>query len=133
MALKERINQFIDYKKISRSEFERRCGLSNGYTRNIKENLGSQKANDILNAYPEINRVWLLTGEGQMLISSAPSINQEVCGNNNKTIAGGNGNSIGGGAEFSAALAEIAAQRRLTEKAQEQFDRLLSILEKMQS
>lgn len=67
MGLKERLSQFIEYKGIARSTFERESGLSNGYTRNIKENLGSAKLEGILKAYPEMSRVWLLTGEGDML------------------------------------------------------------------
>lgn len=67
MSLKDRITKFIEYKDISRSTFEKSCGLSNAYTRNIKENIGSAKLEQILNAYPELNRVWLLTGEGAML------------------------------------------------------------------
>ena len=76
MGLKDRLTQFIEYKKIPRSAFEKRCGLSNGYTRNIKENIGSSKLENILSTFPELNRVWLLTGAGEMLkkINNAKSI-----------------------------------------------------------
>lgn len=67
MNLKERLTKFIEYKKIPRSQFEKRCGLSNGYTRNISENIGGAKLESILSAFPELNRVWLITGEGEML------------------------------------------------------------------
>lgn len=67
MTIKDRIDDFIAYKNIRRSAFEKKCGFSNGYTRNLKANPSSNKIEDILKAYPELDRVWLLTGEGAML------------------------------------------------------------------
>ena len=67
MTIKDRIEVFIEHQGIRRSVFEKQCGFSNGYTRNLKENPSASKIEDILNAYPEINRVWLLSGEGEML------------------------------------------------------------------
>ena len=67
MTIKERIEIFIESRGIKRSVFEKSCGFSNGYTRNLKENPSATKIEDILNAYPELNRVWLLSGTGDML------------------------------------------------------------------
>ncbi len=67
MTIKDRIETFIEHQGIRRSTFEKSCGFSNGYTRNLKENPSASKIEDILNAYPELNRIWLLTGEGEML------------------------------------------------------------------
>ncbi|MDE6065229.1 MAG: hypothetical protein K2G27_00210 [Duncaniella sp.] len=80
-TLKDRISAFIKRRGIKRAVFERNSGLSNGYTNNIKENIGSKKLEGILLAYPEINRVWLITGEGDMLIQeSEPQANAEFLG-----------------------------------------------------
>lgn len=68
--MKERLLIFIRFKGIAVSTFESRCGLSNGYIKNSKGNIGARKMEDILNAYPEINKSWLLTGEGEMLVST---------------------------------------------------------------
>lgn len=65
--IKERIFLFIAEKNISKSEFERNSGLSNGYLNNFKGNLGSTKLEGILSFYTDLNRDWLLTGEGSML------------------------------------------------------------------
>lgn len=73
MTLTERIDAFIKYEKINRATFERKGGLSNGYVNNIKGNIGSKKLEQILTAFPNLNRVWLLTGTGDMLISSKHS------------------------------------------------------------
>lgn len=67
MTIKERIEIFIKHQGIRRSAFEKSCGFSNGYTRNLKENPSATKIEDILSVYPELNRVWLLSGEGEML------------------------------------------------------------------
>lgn len=69
---------------------------------------------------------WLISGEGEML---SPLISQTVTGDGNTSVAG-NGNHVNTTAD--ALIAEIAAQRRVTEKAQAQIDRLLSVIEKMQ-
>lgn len=85
MTIKERIEVFIAYKGIRRSTFEKRCGFSNGYTRNLKENPSAVKLESILNAYPDLNRVWLLSGEGEMLKSETINIDTvgNINGNNN--------------------------------------------------
>lgn len=70
MAFKDRINQLISWLQISRAEFERRAKLSNGYTRNLGGVPGAEKLENILNAFPEVSRNWLLTGEGNMLKNS---------------------------------------------------------------
>lgn len=66
----ENVKKFIDYKGISIAEFERNIGMSNNSFRkslNNGGNIGSDKLENILKVYPEINASWLLTGEGTML------------------------------------------------------------------
>lgn len=60
------------------------------------------------------NEKWLLTGEGEML---SPSVSQTVSGDNNTAVAG-NGNHVEGGGAMAALVAELAAQRKITEEAQ---------------
>ena len=68
--VKDRLFEFIAHLGLSNSAFEKKCGLSNGYIRNFKGNLGTQKLEDILNTFPQLNKDWLLFGKGSMLISS---------------------------------------------------------------
>lgn len=65
MELKERLREYILSLGISTSEFERNCGLSNGYVNNIRKGIGLKSLEQILNAYPSINREWLLSGTGK--------------------------------------------------------------------
>lgn len=73
--MKERIFQIIDHYKMSVRQFELKCGLSGGYVKNIKNGLGRQKLNDVLNAFPEISREWLILGTGEMLRTPQNSVN----------------------------------------------------------
>ena len=75
MNIKNRIIEFIEKSKIPFREFERRSGLANGYVKRFKGKIGVEKLEDILNAFPELNRDWLLTGEGEMLKTSKSESN----------------------------------------------------------
>lgn len=67
MAIKERVINFIKIQDLTTSEFERRCGLSNGYVSSMRKGFGEAKLNNVLKAFPNLNRDWLLYGEGEML------------------------------------------------------------------
>lgn len=72
MNAKDRIQQYIDYKGISNSKFEIEVGLSNGYWRKTKS-ISSSVVEKILRIYSELNPLWVLTGEGEMLRPSTIS------------------------------------------------------------
>lgn len=80
MTIKDRIEIFIENQHIKRSVFEKSCGFSNGYTRNLKGSPSASKIEDILNSFPELNRVWLVTGEGNMLKADATKSNTRLIG-----------------------------------------------------
>ena len=67
MGVKDRIYQFCKEKGIAVRNFEQNCGLSNGYVSSMRKGLGVGKLENVLNAYPELSREWLLYGEGEML------------------------------------------------------------------
>jgi len=65
-----RIKQYIDFKGIKVSIFEKEVGMSNGsFASQLKNNktIGVNKLENILKKYSEINVEWLLTGNGNML------------------------------------------------------------------
>lgn len=68
-TVKERIEKFIKEQNISNRVFEQRSGLSNGYLNKLRHAPSTDKLSNILEAYPMINKTWLLTGEGNMLKS----------------------------------------------------------------
>ena len=67
-----RIKEFIDFKGLSVRKFEETVGFSNGaFATQYKNNksIGSDKIENILCSFPELNTEWLLTGNGEMLKS----------------------------------------------------------------
>ena len=70
MGQKERLVEFQLSLGITKAEFERISNLSNGYINKLKGNIGDEKLDGILKAFPQLNRVWLLTGDGEMLKES---------------------------------------------------------------
>lgn len=78
MTTKERIIQFCKYKGIPVKQFEQKCGMSNGYVSSMRRSLGLDKLSNVLSAFPEIDRDWLLYGEGEMIKTSADTqVNQD--------------------------------------------------------
>lgn len=66
----DRLMQFIKYVGLSARQFDLSIGASNGYTLRMKKNnasIGSDVIENILRVYPQLNVVWLITGEGDML------------------------------------------------------------------
>lgn len=71
MVLK-RLKEFIDANGLSIAAFEKSIGMSNAsFGKSLKNNgaIGSDKLENILTVYPDINPDWLLTGRGSMLKS----------------------------------------------------------------
>ena len=116
------------------------CGLSQGLlgqARTGKSDLGAKTIDKILNKYQDLNQVWLLTGEGEMLKSSVSIENGD-----GSTQIIGDGNHVGAHSTIDIALQEITAQRKLVEKAheliqeqvrinKEQTDKFLAIIDKL--
>lgn len=127
--------QLIAALGMSKAEFERVCGLSNGYVNSIRNTIGSKGIAQILAQFPQVNKSWLVFGEGEMFVDNkgetiyAP-INQEINGDNNTQVAGNN-NQVNSPATLDKAISEISEQRKMLIKSQEQIDRLIAVIEKM--
>lgn len=66
----ERIKEYIDFKKLAISAFEKSIGMSNAsFGKSLKNGgaIGTDKLENILSVYTDINPIWLLTGQGSML------------------------------------------------------------------
>ena len=66
----ERIAIYIHFKKISPHAFEKKIELSNGYYSKQLKQLGSVGSDILIKihlAYPDLDILWILTGEGHML------------------------------------------------------------------
>lgn len=68
-SVKNRLLQFLEHKNISQKRFEEMCGLSNGYVNNIRKSIKLDTYKEKIEPiFPELNKKWLLLGEGEMLI-----------------------------------------------------------------
>ena len=90
-TVKQRLVQFIKMMHLTQKAFEERCGMGNGYVNSIRKGIGPEKMQDIIRAFPELNREWLLFGEGNPL-KTIPTISGDITvnGNHNSHIGHGN-------------------------------------------
>lgn len=66
-TFKERLLYFIRYMNLTTKAFEQSIGVSNSYIANLRKRMGDNVLKNTLSKYPQLNREWLLTGEGRML------------------------------------------------------------------
>lgn len=73
---KQRILQFIEFKRISKTVFFQSTGIKRGLLDSDKINstVSDVVIAKILVTYPDLNIEWLLTGQGQMLKSTVPAV-----------------------------------------------------------
>lgn len=89
MSVKDRIYTFIQSKGLTVKRFEELCGLSNGYISSMRKGFGRGKLNNVLTIFPELNRDWLIYGEGEML-KPANGNTVSVGTAQQSTVVGGN-------------------------------------------
>lgn len=129
MGLRERIMQYISYKRMTVQMFELKTGISNGAVAKMGDNTRRSTLDKISNKFPDLNKAWLLTGEGEML-NDTSSISNVANSDRHGTSVAGNGNNVNATSALEKALESLMEQQRITVKAQEQIDRLLALLEK---
>ncbi len=71
---KERILQFIDYLGFSKLQFYEKTGMKRGFLDGdkLKTSIPDTFIAIIIAVFPELNPIWLLTGEGTMLKAESP-------------------------------------------------------------
>jgi len=95
----ERFDKYMRLKGLNDNQVTQQCSLSQGLlgqARTGKSDLGPSSINKILKIYQDLNKVWLLTGEGPMLTSDmSGSVHQHSSGDNFPNV-NGSGNVVGG-------------------------------------
>jgi phage repressor protein C with HTH and peptisase S24 domain len=89
----EQFDKYMKFKGLNDNKVTQQLGLSVGTLgKSRKENrdLSDRNVELILNFYADLNRTWLLTGEGEML---KPQVSQTITTNNGLAVAN-NGGSI---------------------------------------
>lgn len=64
----ERLKEFIKCNHLSIREFERICSFPNGTVNSMKDSISPSRKKSIVENFPTINVIWLLTGEGNMFL-----------------------------------------------------------------
>lgn len=81
--VKQRLIRFVKSQNLTQAEFQRRCNLSAGYINNMVSSIGTSKLEQILSEFPQLNREWLLYGEGEMLKPKPQVVQNNFIGDNN--------------------------------------------------
>lgn len=68
-TVKGRLLAYLKEKRISQSEFCRSLGVAPTYIGVMRKSMSAEKLNKVASLYPDLNREWLLYGEGDMLVS----------------------------------------------------------------
>ena len=74
MSVKERLQEFIKFKGISTRSFCRTVGVSETYVSSMRSSIQPEKLHNIIEHFPELNPLWLMTGEGTMLRDASNSL-----------------------------------------------------------
>lgn len=72
----DRFDKYMEFKELNDNKVTVECGLSVGLlgkARSGKSDLGEKSIEKILKIYQDLNYVWLLTGEGEMLNTNEDS------------------------------------------------------------
>jgi hypothetical protein len=73
MRLIDRLFEFLYHHRLTPYNFERECGIANGYLQKQKKGkgtIGSEILEKISMIYKDLNLTWLITGKGSMINES---------------------------------------------------------------
>ena len=136
MTDSERIIELKKYLAKSFRQIAADVGLATVQTlydiKNGKHGISKEVAEKIQARYLNISLVWLLTGEGNMLVEDN-SIQIEHS-DGNTSLAGShnvNSNNVNSSRTIDKAIDEISEMRKLVQKRDEQIDRLITVIEKI--
>lgn len=82
----QRLREFVRWAQSqglckAESDFERQCGLSQKYIANNansgKGNIGTEMLGRIIRKFPQLNLVWICTGDGLMLSQCGGDLNAD--------------------------------------------------------
>lgn len=138
MELSERIKALVEYSGLNVTQFANRVGFSTAQAvreliKGKTKTLSYKSLNLILDAFPEISKAWLTSGEGEMLKSVSQNANNisghNVCGVN----VNGRDIDIKCPTEYETLLDIVKAHNDVVTRMQNQIDKSQIQLDKAQT
>ena len=117
MSVKERLIEYLKFKKIGYSLFGRTIDVSSAFVTSMRNSIQPDKVERIALNYPDLNIGWLLTGEGNMLRTDALGLLPESLGGDEPI-------------ELEPSTNQTDKFLALLKAKDEQIDRLLGLLDK---
>lgn len=125
-TVKDRLAAYLAAKKVNKSEFGRRIGVSSSYISSMRKSIQPDKAASIAREFPDLNMSWLMTGDGPMLVEERDGLSgsvdrssHHVSGEGNVVASGQSGVIVSGGA------GEVDSLRRQNELLARQNELLM--------
>jgi plasmid maintenance system antidote protein VapI len=135
--MNQRLRKIIDELKNARSvytdaDFARIVDVSRSELSQMlsgKRPVSKRLVSNLLAEFPTINEDWLMTGAGEMLDLSTPqTVTATLSAEEGSTAFIGDNNKVNADQTIAMLVAEVAAQRRVTEKVLEQNSELLAMI-----
>lgn len=135
--MNQRVRKFVDYLKKERkcysdAEFARKLGIDKGDLSRMLAGIrpiNQRFVDSLLTNFPCVNESWLRSGEGDMLnLAYSSDVSPTVLADDHSTAIAGDKNVVNADKTIAMLVAEVAAQRRVTEKVLEQNSELLAII-----
>ncbi len=67
-SVKSRLLELLKVKRMSQSEFARHLGVSPTYIGAMRRSIPPERMKTVMQLFPDLNRDWLLYGDGEMLV-----------------------------------------------------------------
>ncbi len=72
-SVKERLIFYLEAKHLTKSAFGSSIGASSSFVDSIRSSIQPERLERIMDTYPDLDIVWLLTGRGTMEKAEAPT------------------------------------------------------------
>ena len=128
----DRFDKYLEFKGITDYRATIDAGLSKGTIGKSREkgrDLSNKSVEKLVEVYSDLNKAWLLSGSGNMLNSSSPqAVTTTLSAEEGSTAFIGDNNKVNADQTIAMLVAEVAAQRRVTENDLEQNSELLAMI-----
>jgi len=120
----QKIEELLHHFRMDQKEFAEKCGFNPRIVSNIKRGvcgMSKKVTKQITDAFPDVNKAWLLEGEGPMMLIGAVNM-------------GGEKNTVQNTATESIVRSYqkiIEKQQEQVDKYQEQIDKLIAVIGKL--